>query len=207
MKQTYPIDLEFYEEVVGKETFRRAGMTRQHIAAFERGDALVYEGGEISFLHFDNRESEHSGITPGLDAALARYQGRTLPVSSWSVDYLEDEEEEEQEEESNLFNEQAEERAVVVERRPPLREQEEREVVIPKKPEEERMILGKDALKNDVTITMVQFEMAVKLRKSGMSKGYRDLMPIFDLSEHHAKELNKRILKALGQEDDARESE
>ncbi len=67
--------------------------------------------------------------------------------------------------------------------------------------EEQRIQLGKD-----VFLTQQQFEVAVKLRKTGMSTGYRDLMSVFELSEHHAKELNKRIRQALGQAPE-RESE
>jgi hypothetical protein len=66
---------------------------------------------------------------------------------------------------------------------------------------EQRIQLGKD-----VSLTQEQFHFAVKLRKTGRSTGYRDLIPVFDLSEHHAKELNKRIRQALGQAPE-RESE
>jgi hypothetical protein len=67
--------------------------------------------------------------------------------------------------------------------------------------EEQRIQLGKG-----VSLTQEQFNFAVKLRKAGRSTGYRDLMPVFDLSEHHAKELNRRIREALGQAPE-RESE
>ncbi len=66
---------------------------------------------------------------------------------------------------------------------------------------EQAVQLGKD-----VFLSQEQFTVALKLRKSGMSTGYRDLMSVFDLSEHHAKELNKRIRQALGQAPE-RESE
>jgi hypothetical protein len=67
--------------------------------------------------------------------------------------------------------------------------------------EPERIHLGKDC-----SLSVKQFELAVRLRREGMSTGYRDLMPVFELSEHHAKELNKLIRKVLGQEPE-RESE
>jgi hypothetical protein len=62
-----------------------------------------------------------------------------------------------------------------------------------RKIEPERIQLGKD-----VSLSMQQFEVAVRLRKNGMSTGYRDLMTTFELSEHHAKVLNARIRTELG---------
>lgn len=67
--------------------------------------------------------------------------------------------------------------------------------------EEQRIQLGKG-----VFLSPEQFAFATKLRKTGMSTGYRDLMPMFDLSEHHAKELNRLIREALEQTPE-RESE
>ncbi len=61
--------------------------------------------------------------------------------------------------------------------------------------EDENVILGKG-----VSITKEQFRMALKLRETGKSTGYRDLMDFFDLSEHHAKELNTKIRQELGLE-------
>lgn len=60
--------------------------------------------------------------------------------------------------------------------------------------EEQNIQLGKG-----VFLSLAQFAFAMKLRKTGMSTGYRDLMPVFDLSEHHAKELNRLIREALEQ--------
>lgn len=68
--------------------------------------------------------------------------------------------------------------------------------------DEERSIqLGKG-----VFLSPQQLAFAIKLRKTGMSTGYRDLMPVFDLSEHHAKALNGLIREALEQSAE-RESE
>jgi hypothetical protein len=68
-------------------------------------------------------------------------------------------------------------------------------------PEEEAFIvLGKNSSGGKVQISQEQFQLAVRLRKSGMSTGYRDLIEPFDLSEHHAKILNARIRQELGQD-------
>ncbi|HEX3643608.1 MAG TPA: hypothetical protein VHV10_20155, partial [Ktedonobacteraceae bacterium] len=62
--------------------------------------------------------------------------------------------------------------------------------------------LGKDPISgNPVHTTRQGFNVAVKLRKAGTFKGYRDLMEPFDLSEHHAKALNKLVLVELGLRD------
>jgi hypothetical protein len=67
-------------------------------------------------------------------------------------------------------------------------------------PEEEdtSIVLGKNTNGGKVQLTQEQFQLAVRLRKSGMSTGYRDLMEPFGLSEHHAKVLNARIRQELG---------
>lgn len=58
--------------------------------------------------------------------------------------------------------------------------------------------LGKDQKTGkDVTITQEQFTIAVRLRKTGKSTGYRDLMQTFDLGETHARTLNKLIREEL----------
>jgi hypothetical protein len=62
------------------------------------------------------------------------------------------------------------------------------------------IVLGKNANGGKVQISQEQFQLAVRLRKSGMSTGYRDLIEPFDISEHHAKVLNARIRQELGQE-------
>jgi hypothetical protein len=63
--------------------------------------------------------------------------------------------------------------------------------------------LGIDnATRKDVTITQEEFRIAVRLRKTGRSTGYRDLMGTFDLGETHAKALNRLINKELGVENE-----
>lgn len=59
-------------------------------------------------------------------------------------------------------------------------------------PQDNRVQLGKDTY-----VSREQFEIAARLRKTGKSTGYRDLIDTFDLSEHHAKVLNQLIIKEL----------
>jgi len=161
MRQTISNDLQVYEGLLGKDDNNKQRLDRRTVQAFEKGDGIVFEGGEMFITHFDERESEHRGNTPKLEQALNRYGDRPLAQRSRNKSPLVPDEEIEDEDEQEL----------------------------------ECMQLGKD-----VFITMDQFALAVKLRKEGLSKGYRDLMPVFELSEHHAKELNKRIREVLGQE-------
>jgi hypothetical protein len=67
--------------------------------------------------------------------------------------------------------------------------------------QDNRVQLGKD-----VYLSREQFEVAVRLRKIGRSTGYRDLMETFDLSEHHAKALNKFIIDELKERESERVS-
>jgi uncharacterized membrane protein len=71
MKQNMPQDMKAIEDIVGKEN-----INRQEIASFEKGDALVYEGGESFHIHFDLRQSEHKSSMPELDETLSFYQNR-----------------------------------------------------------------------------------------------------------------------------------
>ncbi len=71
MRQTTPGDLELYEEILGK-----SNVDRRHIASFQKGDAIIFEGGESFQVHFDERQSEHRGKTPDLNNAMLRYQVR-----------------------------------------------------------------------------------------------------------------------------------
>ncbi len=75
MRQTYPIDLDFYEKLIGsKDLLHAAGLSGiRDVANFRQGDALVFEGGECWGVHFNERRSVHNGKTPGLAHALSRY--------------------------------------------------------------------------------------------------------------------------------------
>ncbi len=77
MKQTNARDLDAYEELLGKQN-----VNRRMVASFQAGEALVYEGGEAARIRFHERESEHTGHTPGLEQALERYEQRSGTVSS-----------------------------------------------------------------------------------------------------------------------------
>lgn len=54
------------------------------------------------------------------------------------------------------------------------------------------IVLGKGC-----QITREEYQVAYRMRARGVATGYRDLMEPFDLSEHHAKALNKLILEEM----------
>ncbi len=85
MKQTNARDLDAYEELLGK-----ANINRRAVASFQAGEALVYEAGESWRIRFYERESEHTGHTPGLEQALERYEQRSNTVSSSTLPELDD---------------------------------------------------------------------------------------------------------------------
>lgn len=107
MKQTMARDLVAYEELLGREN-----INRQMVASFEKGEGLVYEGGEISRIRFLERQSEHKSNTPGLEQALDRYGDDRPAISSRTFNFamIDDEESEEIDtEELEAFDDEEEE--------------------------------------------------------------------------------------------------
>ncbi|MDQ2905438.1 MAG: hypothetical protein M3Y81_18070 [Chloroflexota bacterium] len=94
MKQTNARDLDAYEELLGKPN-----VNRRMVASFQAGEALVYEGGEAARIRFYERESEHTGHTPGLDQALERYEqhGNIISSSTLTLPELDDDQAEDNE--------------------------------------------------------------------------------------------------------------
>lgn len=82
MKQDLQADIKKYEEYLGKEIG-----SRQNIESLQPGEGYVKTGDKKFKVKFDMRESEHKGVTPGLEQALQRYQNKKRVVgdrvSSW----------------------------------------------------------------------------------------------------------------------------
>lgn len=61
--------------------------------------------------------------------------------------------------------------------------------------------------KKDVLISTEQFDMLVNMRRHGVLRGYRQIPKILPVTETHAKNLNKLILKELGVSESESEGE
>lgn len=74
--QKYPLDLDFYEELVGKESLKEFGLARETFKRLGKGDCVVWEGDDCWQIHFYERESTHRGKTPDWEDALRHQQKR-----------------------------------------------------------------------------------------------------------------------------------
>jgi DNA segregation ATPase FtsK/SpoIIIE-like protein len=66
--------------------------------------------------------------------------------------------------------------------------------------EDDRVVLGRKNTGEVVSISKEEFQVAVRMRKAGMSTGYRDFISVFNVSEHHAKALNSLVRQELSSE-------
>ncbi|GHO88041.1 hypothetical protein [Dictyobacter formicarum] len=175
-RQSLNNDLERYEELIGKDERGKQKLDRRLVQSFGKGDFIVFESGEMFITHFNARRSEHRGITPDLGAALNRYGNQHFTKSLLLK--------------SAMNRTQTDEEASFVDL---YRSMTGNNIEDQEEEADDLIVLGKD-----VAISKDQFLTAVQLRKIGKSTGYRDLMPVFNLSEHHAKVLNARIRQELG---------
>lgn len=65
--QTFPNDLDKYEDITGKDKLSRAVVQK-----FKPGEFALFESGEVSLIHAHERQSEHRGTTPGYAQAGKR---------------------------------------------------------------------------------------------------------------------------------------
>lgn len=73
MRQTQPVDLTVYAELIGKENAER-----DVVQSLNSGDALVFDGGTVDAVHFYERQSEHLSTTPKLEDATEFYRTQNI---------------------------------------------------------------------------------------------------------------------------------
>jgi hypothetical protein len=300
MRQTLPLDLKGYEELIGKDEGGKWLLDRRIAQKLGQGYGIVFKDGEFFVTHFEKRVSTHNNITPELEDAIAFYESRS--GASLHLDEMEPlpsnprlqgtkvseqprgtavQQEQRQgqpgarphlalvREEATVPASHPGQRTIATSRRIPGIPAELQEAAQLYRPgmshhdlgralhcgstearilwielrkyqrvlerhastyqlavanggqvasyteiqttqaatddllddddEESGLIkLGKDQKTGkDVTITQEQFTIAIRLRKTGKSTGYRDLMQTFDLGETHARALNKLIRDEL----------
>lgn len=73
MRQTMKQDLDACDDLLGEK------VDRAQVSSFKAGDALVFEGGQHFFVHFDERQSKHLNRTPTLEDAITHYSNTSVP--------------------------------------------------------------------------------------------------------------------------------
>ncbi|HEX3640610.1 MAG TPA: DUF87 domain-containing protein, partial [Ktedonobacteraceae bacterium] len=177
-RQTMDNDVNRYIDIVGK-----GKLDPSVVQTLPQGDFAVFEGGEVFITHMNKRKSEHRSNTPKHAQAIERYANKPVATKKFrsvqttlldEYEGTDPRDEDINENEGYPFS--------------PSRDTGTGENKIsgqPKTPD--LIVLGKDPISgNPVHTTRQGFNVAVKLRKAGTFKGYRDLMEPFDLSEHHA---------------------
>jgi len=184
--QTFPADLKYYEEITGKDKLSRDAVQR-----FKPGQFALFEGGEVAIIHVYPRQSEHRGTTPSYaqaghqdnDRSVVTKKIRSVQTVNFNEGDIDEQGQDIDSDEGYPFSPSRNAGS------PP-----ETPII-----SEKTIVLGKDPVSGKVvSVTKQEYDIAVRLRKFGPVKGYRDLMEPFDLSEHHAKALNKLILIELG---------
>lgn len=98
--QKYPLDLDFYEELIGKGALASFGMSRDTFKRLQPGDCVVWEGDECWQIHFYERQSTHKGKTPGWEDALRHHRKRDgMEITPHTIELLGSPDNEEDEEE------------------------------------------------------------------------------------------------------------
>ncbi len=76
--QTFPNDLDKYEDITGKEKLSRAIVQK-----FKPGEFALFESGEVSLIHVYERQSEHRGTTPSYAQAGHRDSDRSVATKKF----------------------------------------------------------------------------------------------------------------------------
>jgi hypothetical protein len=79
--QTFPNDLDKYEELVGKQN-----IDRNVVQKFKAGDFALFVDGELDISHVYPRQSEHRGSTPSYEQAGNRYKDASVTKKFSSVE-------------------------------------------------------------------------------------------------------------------------
>lgn len=72
-KQELPLDLERYEEFIGRDENGKQIVNRREMQTLDAGNFYVFEDGEYYKVRFWMRDSEHKSITPTFKDAIDRY--------------------------------------------------------------------------------------------------------------------------------------
>jgi hypothetical protein len=181
-------DLDMCEKMINP-----AVATREEIESMPAGVGVVFGfTPKPMVVQFDTRESRDDSETPGIDRLRTSREIEPIARSTAKVSDLTLDE---------LVSLLSQVRPVKTEHsdgpdteKLPEDVTAQEEVLV-----EERIVLGKDSSTGrDVTLTREEFRIAVNMRKKKLSTGHRDLMDVFNLSEHHARVLNGLVRKELG---------